>query len=47
MGVFYMKSLGITLDIANPDYELTVIKILTRENGKEVDLTQLADIRLL
>ena len=42
-----MRSLGITLDIANPDYKLTVIRILTRGDGKEVDLIQLADIRLL
>lgn len=42
-----MKSLGITLDIANPDYKLTVIRILTRGTGKEVDLIQLADVRLL
>lgn len=47
MEVFCMRSLGITLDIANPDYKLTVIRILTRGNLKEVDLMQLADIRLL
>lgn len=42
-----MRLLGVTLDIANPDYKLTVIRILTRRNDKEVDLIQLADIRLL
>ncbi|MHA6252766.1 hypothetical protein [Oceanobacillus sp. CAU 1775] len=42
-----MKTLGLTLDIANPDYKLSVLRILTRGNGKEIDLMQIADIRLL
>jgi len=42
-----MKWIGITLDIANPNYHLTVIRILGRGNYNEVDLVQLADIKLL
>lgn len=42
-----MKWLGITLDIADPDYQLTVIRILGQGNGNQVELTQLADISLL
>ena len=42
-----MVSLGITLDIVNPDYYLTVIRILTREDSEKIDLVRLADIQLL
>lgn len=42
-----MISLGVTLDIVNPDYYLTVIRLFTRHENKEIDLIPLADIRLL
>jgi len=42
-----MISLGVTLDIANPNYYLTVIRLFTRHENTEIDLVPLADIRLL
>lgn len=43
----HIISLGVTLDNINPDYYLTVIRLFTRHENKEIDLIPLRDIRTL